>query len=475
MRVKALLVAALASLLLAPGITARATSSPVPPRLGEQRISPQNPQPQPTTALTPEQLVALADDVAKEVEALRGWSFKQPIRKELTTVAQMRQYLEQQADKSVPPGRMRLSQAFLRTIGLIPPDADLKKTWMGLLESQVGGFYVPETKTMHLVARDGLPPFVERIMLAHELTHALDDQYVDLQGLTKARADTTEDLDLTSEAVVEGSATALMMQYAARAMMAGRIDQDALQQYAKQESERSQVFLDAPRYFSAMLGSYICGTQFLARGQLLALMLAPDDKAVGEALLAARKDMPRSTEQILHPDKYWNAATRDEPIVIDDAAAEKWLRQPGRWVVHTDTVGEMLIAILTSARGASATLTALQSSEAWTNAAASGWGGDRFYLVASGDTADGARTTLNNLKGAWVTAWDTPKDRDEFLAALPKGSLAPGAVADATGNSVAVVYFGVDDGERSALTARLRDTPLPMTQGGRPWPGAARN
>jgi len=409
-------------------------------------------------------LVAVANEVTKEVEALRGWTFKQPVKKELTTVEQMRQYLERQAARSLPGARLPITQAFLRTIGLIPQNADLKATWMALLENQVGGFYDTETKTMHLVARPGLPPFVERIMLAHELTHALDDQYVDLEGFTKPRENGTEDLDLTTEAVVEGSATALMMQYTARSMMAGRMDQKALQQFAQEEAERSKVFLDAPRYFSAMLGSYICGTQFLARGQMMALILAPDNKAIGEALLAARKDPPQSTEQILHPDRYWDGAKRDQPIVIDDAAAAKWLAQPGRSIVHADTIGEMLIAILTSVRGASLNLQSISTSEAWTNAAASGWGGDRFYLLASGDNADAARTDLKNLKGVWVTAWDTPKDRDEFVAALPNGSLASGAVADAVGDSVAVVYFGIDDAERGTLTTRLREAPLPMAR-----------
>jgi hypothetical protein len=211
--------------------------------------------------------------------------------------------------------------------------------------------------------------------------------------------------------------------------------------------------------------------QFLARGQLMALLLAPDDKAIGEALLAARKDPPQSTEQVLHPDKYWDLATRDQPIVIDDAAATKWLARPGRYVVHADTVGEMLIAILTSPPGTRPNVAALPSSDAWTNAAASGWGGDRFYLLASGDNADAARGSLKSLQGVWVTAWDTPKDRDEFLAVLPQGSLAKGAVAEAMNTAVAVVYFGFEDSERTELSARLRRTPLPMTLAGKPWTG----
>jgi hypothetical protein len=320
---------------------------------------------------------------------------------------------------------------------------------------------------MHLVSRDALPPFIERITLAHELTHALDDQYVDLGAFTKARENKTEDLDLTTESVVEGSATALMLQYAAKAMMSGAVDPKALQAYGEQEASRNKAFLDAPRYFTAMLASYLCGMQFLARGQMLSLLTAADDKAIGDALVAALKDPPDSTEQILHPEKYWDPAKRDRPVVIDDAAAEKWLARRGRWVVAADTIGEMLTAILTSPSGTPLNLETLQI-DAWTNAAATGWGGDRFYLLASGGNARAARAGLKDPKGVWVTAWDTTKDRDEFLDALPKGSVASGAAADPAGDLVAVVYFGIDAGERTRLTARLRDKPLPMGQGGQP-------
>ncbi len=424
--------------------------------------------PSASAAQTPEQLLAMTDEVARQVEAMRGWTFKQPVKKELTTPDQVRQYLEQQAAKSLPDGKAQREQALLRTIGLIPPTMDLKKTWLAVLESQVAGFYDPDTKTMHLVNRQGMPLFVERITLAHELTHALDDQYVDLQAFTKSGDSDTDDLELTTQSVVEGSATALMMQYAARAMMSGGVDQKALQEYGQQEADRNKAFLEAPRYFSAMLGAYICGTQFLARGQLMALLVAPDDKAIGEALLAARKEPPSSTEQILHPAKYWDAAKRDDPVVVDDAAAGAWLAQPGRWVVATDTIGEMLIAILTSAPGTKVNLQNMQPN-AWTNAAATGWGGDRFYLLASGDSVENARAGLKDLKGVWVTAWDTPKDRDEFLAALPTGSLPAGAAGHAVGPSVAVVCFGIDAPEQAALTARLRDKPLAMTRSGKAW------
>src|SRR5512136_1264974 len=187
----------------------------------------------PASRQTSEDVSRLADEVAKEVEALRGWQFRTPVKKELSTPRDVRQYIERRTQEDLPPGRVERVQAFLRTIGLIPPDCDLKATYVSLLENQVGGFYDTESRTMHLVERPGgMPIAVERIMLAHELTHALDDQQADLGAFARANAGRSEDMDIVTASVVEGSATGLMLQYVARAQLSGRINIQDLQQYA---------------------------------------------------------------------------------------------------------------------------------------------------------------------------------------------------------------------------------------------------
>jgi hypothetical protein len=408
---------------------------------------------------TSEDVARLADEVAKEVEALRGWQFKTPIKKELSTPEDVRQYIERRVQTDLPPGKAERIQAFLRTIGLIPPDCNLEATYVRLLENQVGGFYDSESRTMHLVERaGGIPAAVERIMLAHELTHALDDQQVDLGAFTKAYAGRSEDMDIVTASIVEGSATGLMLQYAARDQLSGRINLQDLQQYAQQEAARGKVLLEAPRYFSVLLASYVCGLQFLAKGDLPALLLAPE----------AESTPPRSSEQILHPAKYWDKAARDEPVVVDDAAARRWLTRSGQWVVHADTVGEMLIAILTTPKDQRRDLAGMELANTWTNPAATGWGGDRFYLLASGASAGEAGRTLRNLKGVWITNWDTPQDRDEFLQALDRGQTAAHTTA-LLGTKEAIVFFAVDEAERQALIKRLQESPLPAVRDGRTW------
>jgi hypothetical protein len=420
-------------------------------------------------ATAPKDLATVADEVAKEVEALRGWTFKQPVEKRFCTPQEAMAYVKKQVQEQVPPERIRKIQAFLRTVGLLPQECDLKKTLLGLLEEQVGGYYDTDAKALYLVGRDEkLPELVVRIMLAHEFTHALDDQHIGLDRFLKSLTGKTEDLDLVAASVVEGSATSLMTQYMTRAQMSGRFNLADLQGYALREVERSKVFVGAPRYFSTILGVYLCGMQFLSKGNLMAAALG-DNRAVGRNLQAAFKDPPQSTEQILHPEKYWNAAARDAPVLVDDAAAVKMLQRPGRWIVHTNTVGEMLCAVLTTPQDRQPNLLTMQMAAAWTNAAATGWGGDRFYLLASGPGAEAAATTLTTLQGVWITLWDTQKDRDEFVAAYEQKPATGRRTIATLGNLGAVALFGFDEAEEKALADRLTKTPPPMTRAGKPW------
>ena len=424
--------------------------------------------PAPATT-TPKDLAQVTDEVAKEVEALRGWTFKQPVEKRSCTPQEALAYVKREIREQTPPERIAKIQAFLRTVGLLPQDCDLKKTLLDLLEEQVGGYYDTKTKALYLVERgERMPDLVARIFLAHELTHALDDQHVGLEGFLKGLLGQSEDLDLVAASVTEGSATSLMTQYMMRAQLSGRHNMSDLQAYALQEAERSKVFASAPRYFSTMLATYLCGMTFLTRGNILAAALG-DNQAVGRNLMAAVKDPPKSTEQILHPEKYWDPAKRDDPVVVDDAAAAGMLQKPGRRVVHTNTVGEMLCAILTAPPGRRMNVLTMQMTDSWTNPAARGWGGDRFYLLASGASAEAAAAALTDLRGVWFTLWDTPQDRDEFVAAYERQPATGRRTIVGLGSLGAVVLFGFDEAEEKAVADRIKKAPPPMTRAGKPW------
>ena len=464
------LAAVLAMLLaiLAPPASAAAPAKSAPPAT---RPAPTTAKPPAATPASPAaaDLIKVADEVAKDVESLRGWKFKQPIKKQLVTEEQARAWLEKEIEKQAPPDLIARKQVFLRMVGLLPPDCELKTTLVTLLQGQVAGYYDPDTKTLSLVNRASTPRagFVERIMLAHELTHALDDQYADLGKFVKDRGGKSEDGDLVVASVFEGSATAEMMRYTPLLQMSGKFDLSELLTYAKEEESRNRTFLEAPRYFSVMLATYMCGMNFLAKGNFASLLLG--DKDVGNEFLAAVKDPPRSTRQVLHPEKYWDPAQRDEPVLVADDDVKKLLAGGGRFVVHADTLGEMLCALLTSPKDAKPDVMSMSMASYWTNPAVAGWGGDRFYLLAAGSSADDAAKTVKDPRGLWITLWDTTAGRDAFLQAFEQATPSAARTSMKWGTQGAVFFYGFTDAERKDIDAKLQKSPPKMTRDGKPW------
>ena len=421
-------------------------------------------------ALSARDLVKLAEEVEKEVEALRGWKFKRPVKKDVRSEKQLRAYIEKKVfEEEYGQGRLECLQVMLPMIGLIPADCDLKQTFMDVLFNQIGGFYDPDSGAFYLLQRGGVDygPLVNRILIAHELTHALDDQHVDLNRFIKSR-EPTEDWTLAVGAVVEGSATTLMTRYSVRALLSGKYDLTELMQVVESETERSQAFLEAPPYFTALAANYMCGMTFLLRGNFMALAADPEHKGVGDDFLATVKDPPQSSEQILHPDKYWNADERDEPVVVKDEDVERLLRQPGLHVVHKNTMGELLCALLTFPADRKLDLNLMMLPSYWTNEAATGWGGDRFFLLAAGKDCQTARKQLKDVRGVWLTMWDTPRDRNEFIEDYATARKLPARRHFKRG-ALAVFLFGFDSRQAAEFEDHFLETLPAFRHGDKPW------
>jgi hypothetical protein len=423
-----------------------------------------------TKSLVAPDLIKMAKEVEKEVEALRGWAFKHPVKTDVRTEAQLREFIETKLlEEQYGGGRLERIEAFLRMVGLIPRDCGLKQTIIDVLLNQVGGFYDHDTKAFYMLKREGVGygPLLNRSLVAHELTHALDDQYVDLGKLMHPELD--EDQAIAIGSIVEGSATVLMMRYMMRAMMSGEYDAAELAEVQRQEMERSQVFLQAPPYFTTLLANYLCGMQFITRGRPVVPGMEPYEKGVGDNMLAVCKNPPVSSEQILHPQKYWDAAERDEPVVVADGDLERLIQRDGLHVVHKNTVGELLCSLLTSDENRELNIVTAGLPSYWTNEAATGWGGDRFFLLAEGKDAESAASELRGLKGIWVTLWDTSDDRNEFVEEYEIERELDRRSVFRLGDRGAVFLFGFDAAQREALQRRFAQAPPAFTKGGRSW------
>ncbi len=428
-------------------------------------------------ALTNAELLDMAREVTPVVERLRGWKFKHPVKTEIYTEPQLRSYLEKKIfEEQLGPDKLPKNEAFLRTVGLIPADCDLRKTILDVLLSQVGGFYDPGTRAFYMLKREGVDygPLLNRVMIAHELTHALDDQHLDLNRYISSKG-LTEDASLALAGVIEGSATLLMSHYMVDVINSGTLSDEPnrlmenMQGVMQAEMARAKTLLEAPRYFSALLAGYLAGSAFLSHGQFEVMADASQGPLIGRRVKDALADLPQSSEQMLHPEKYWDRAKRDHPIVVDDKSVERWLAAPGRHVVYYDTVGELLCAVLTAPADEPLDMTAAVAAGYWTNDAAMGWGGDRFYLLAEGESAADAGKRLSGLRGVWITFWDSASDPEEFESDYRLRRPDDARQVRPLGTLGRVFYFGFSVDEANALHAKLDGAPLRFRRGSDDW------
>jgi len=292
-------------------------------------------------------LVRMADEVEKDVERIRGWKFKKQVERKVYTEPELRKFIEKKLfEEELGGGKLERIEALLRVTGVIPETCDLRRTYMDVLLNQIGGFYDPETNAFYMLNRQGVDygPLLTRVLVAHELTHALDDQYVDLDKLIKSSGDTL-DAGAAMGAVVEGSATVLMSVYMLQAQSSGKYDARELNEVMEAETKRSQAFLEAPLYFQTIVANYMCGMYFYAGRDMQVMMGGGETDGIAERVLQAARKPPTSSEQILHPDKYWSRTERDEPVLVRDADVEPLLERDGWYIVHRDTLGELLCGV----------------------------------------------------------------------------------------------------------------------------------
>jgi hypothetical protein len=329
--------------------------------------------------------------IAHRVEALRDLRFKELPKPVPVTAATARREGLAELDEQYPVARRRADETVYKLLGLIAPDQDLRTLTGSLFEQGVLGYYDPSDGRLRVVKGAGTGTRVLwEMTLAHELTHALEDQQFSLPD----ESATSDDRALARTALIEGTATWLMYAYVLR-HFSSEETLGSLLGAAFQDTGGLPPFLEAQVVFP-----YVAGEAFVEDLR---------DKAGGRWDLvdtAYRLHLPSSTEQILHPEAYFAA---DEPKPVRLRNVLGWKRAAG------GTWGELQTREL------------VHSSEA-----AAGWGGDRYALWQSGGESV--------LAMRW--RWDTARDESEFVRALREwadGLDRPHAVVDRDGAVTLVV------------------------------------
>lgn len=335
-----------------------------------------------------DELLRSADELLKEVSALRGLPIKQPVRKGIKSKDDIRKYVTKRIREEYPAEDLLAEQKTLVKLGLIPKDLNLEQTLLDLYTEQIAGYYDPTEKMFYIA--DWMPVAQQKPIMVHELTHALQDQHFDLAALTK-RAKNNDDMSLARAAVIEGDGLAVMLDYLLKpeglsftslpnigSLMGSQLG--ALDQF--------KVFSAAPEYLKQVLMfPYLYGLSFLQ---------AYRKKYSWKEMAKVYLDTPKSTEQIMHPEKY--IQKRDDPIPVEIAYSPEALKD---WKeIYSNVLGEFTMYTLVNQFTKDATLA---------KTASEGWGGDRVKSYRNLNTG--------GLLLIVLSTWDTEKDAVEFFDA----------------------------------------------------------
>jgi hypothetical protein len=327
-----------------------------------------------------------------EVAEVRGLEWLEPLRLRIVGRTEMVRRLRSAHARDTNPAQVAAEEATLKLLGLLPADLNYTKLVDDLLGGIVLGFYDPETKELYVAVGDANElDAAEKATIVHEMTHALTDQHFAYgpKSIALDKADKADE-SLALSALLEGDARfteyAWMDKHlteleALAALFGGGVDAEA----------GGDVLARTPSYVQrALYFPYEAGTDFVER-----LHAAGGFNAVN----AAYRRLPTSTEQILHPEAYTAGANAAAPPLPNVAAAG------GCRQVRAGSLGEFdMRAVLEE-----------HLEDSVSADAAKGWNGDAYSLVRCGSAfgladrwvtdraADAAQ--LADALAAWATTW----------------------------------------------------------------------
>ncbi len=342
-------------------------------------------------------LNAIYDAVESQVVAIRGLQPKRPVARQFIDQAELRTLLTQMFDQDTPPSYIAGTEQLYQALGLIPAGISLRTLSLDLLSVGVAAFYRSDQSKLYVVSKGGGAGPVERFYFSHEFDHSLQDQNSTIFKDFDKVLDQSDEL-LARQSIYEGDATLLMTQWAAANLSPAEL----LQVVAAGSDPAAQTAMAAaPAILRETLTfPYTVGFSYVTNIQ---------STGGWPSVNAYFTKMPKSTEQIMHPEKY---LAGEAPVAVT-LPADLATRLGSGWTVPLqDTFGEFQIGIWLREAGVAA---------ADATTAAAGWGGDRLAV-------------MKGPGGTWAVAlhteWDTPVDATEFEAAARLAIKKAGGVAN---------------------------------------------
>jgi hypothetical protein len=280
----------------------------------------------------------------------------EPLKKSVRSREQIRDYLIAQAKEDKDQAKRYADQKTLEALGLIPKGYPLEQKLLTLLTEQIAGLYDPKSREFFIA--DWTNPADQRVIMAHELTHALQDQHFHVEKWEDA-AKPNDDAELARDSVLEGSATVAMIDYLLRDSPTNSLKMEDLDpSLLMGDPKDSPELADAPMILQdEMLFPYLPGSTFVQH-VLKAWNGWPDIHKIFE-------NPPKSTQQILHPDLYLKGvAPVPVDLAFDHVVPREWKKLDEN-VLGEFGVNEILKQFLGKERA---------------DDLAPGWAGDRYAI-----------------------------------------------------------------------------------------------
>jgi hypothetical protein len=378
-----------------------ATVDPSPPT--EETPPPATPGPDETPTVgrpPPSDIAAQIDQVVADVPPIRQLEPLREVPYLLLSRDEFQRELEEMLAEEVDAGDLAIEGRLLQRLGLLPDDVDLYELLVALYGSQVAAYYRPDTSTFYIIERDEPFAAMDRMIVAHEYTHALQDQHYDLEG-TRITDPSEGDAALAQLAAIEGDATLLMFQWALETLST-REQLELFSSFVPTPTDQ-QLLDEMPPILRRQLEfPYNDGFLFTTEVQRRGGWSAVDDTLANP---------PVSTEQVLHPDKYFAG---EQPITVTVPDLTEALGAGWR-DLYQQTMGELNIQVwLADGEPPPMVIPGIQVEPTPWQAAAAGWGGDRLHMYEDG---------AGGWAIVWLIEWDSEADADAFEAYVREGGL----------------------------------------------------
>jgi hypothetical protein len=367
-----------------------------------------------STAARNAAFTAATNEVLKETSEIRQLAILRPVRSSAQSRAEIESMIVKNLDQETTPGQIHASEVTLKRLGLAPADFKLRELIVRLLTEQVAGYYDPKAQQFHLA--DWIDVDGQKPIMAHELTHALQDQHFNLRRFERwPKGDS--DAELAAHALIEGDATLSMAQYVSRSpqRMLALFKSMGTAGMASVELDKAPRAVRESLLFPYQEGFSWTQTVYKYGGWA----------KISEAF----SNLPQSSEQILHPEKYF---VHESPVKISlpdltaalngrTAAVNAWKR------IDSDVNGEW---------GSYLILDQFLKATTESQEAAAGWGGDSYAVYEN---------RAGEVLYVAVSAWDREKDAREFFDAYVKRT--------------ELRYPGVRTSGQNVVDSRQFDTP----------------